>query len=197
MMENKYRKSRNWAIFHPNWVISHPLTLLLEDQRRAAEARKNEWQRGVDFIDNADRSYRVIIGALTSEEKTQNITQCHCLAVNDMTGEMLDLGSRFITEGDCEGYYAGQFPLDGPFTINCTTQFYSMTTFDWRHKDSDGVVLAESAMNIPQATYTNPDILRKEVSTHMSIRNDERTKFILESIFEGRVGEFFETQKKQ
>jgi pimeloyl-ACP methyl ester carboxylesterase len=198
LKENQYRAKRNKAIFVPGLAFGLPLAKYFDEQRKAAETRKNEWQRGVDFIDNADRSYRVIIGALTSEEKTQNITQCHCLAVNDVTGETLDLGSRFISasEGDCEGYYAAQFPLDGPFTINCTTQFYSMTTFDWRHKDSDGVVLAESAMNIPQATYVDARILQKKGSTHMSIRNDGNTQDILTNIFMGDVGEFFETEEK-
>jgi hypothetical protein len=198
LKENEYRAKRNKAIFVPGLAFGLPLSKHFEDQRKAAEARKNEWQRGVDFIDNFDRSYRVIIGALTSEEKTQNITQCHCLAVNDVTGETLDLGSRFIlaSEGDCEGYYAAQFPLDGPFTINCTTQFYSMTTFDWRHKDSDGVVLAESAMNIPQATYLDQNVLRKSGSTHMSIRNDNVTALMLNEIFDGETGEFFRTERK-
>jgi len=55
------------------------------------------------------------------------------------------------------------------------------------------MLLAESQMNIPQATSV-PVEMRN--STHMGIRNDERTGWFLQHIFEGNSGEFFQTPVK-
>ncbi|MBK7429250.1 MAG: hypothetical protein IPI60_20585 [Saprospiraceae bacterium] len=76
---------------------------------------------------------------------------------------------------------------------DCTEDYIPSSNIIWHHKDSDGVVLAESAMNIPQRTAP-PQIIRG--STHMRTRNDEQLKHELTRIFTGAVGEFFITEVK-
>lgn len=100
--------------------------------------------------------------------------------------------SNFLT--DCSQIEA-QYLYD-PFVSCELTIGGGNPTFRWHHKDSDGVVLAESQMDIPQATYGNPEILLLRNSTHMRARNDENTKKVLESVLNGDVGLFFETKKK-
>nr|MBS0037826.1 hypothetical protein [Saprospiraceae bacterium] len=63
----------------------------------------------------------------------------------------------------------------------------------WRNKDSDGVVLVESQMDIPQHTH---DPVPLEGVTHMQVRNSSHTAEMLEIIFEGGVGDFFRTEVK-
>jgi hypothetical protein len=189
---NEFRKRRNFFL-----ILHHGMSMNYQMKMNRAILRRNAWQRGVDYLDNFDRSYRVIIGALSSENTSRNSVLCECSAVNDINGEVIDLGSRFIQPGeDCESYYYNQFPVDGPFYINCITRNFTINSFQWRHKDSDGVVLAESAMDIPQATFTDPRLLRLENSTHMCIRNDVNTLEILNKIYEGEVGLFFKTELK-
>ena len=68
-----------------------------------------------------------------------------------------------------------------------------VTTIVWRNKASDGVVLVESQMDIPQHTW-EPQKL--EGVTHMQVRNSTHTAEMLETVFEGEVGLFFYTEKK-
>jgi hypothetical protein len=90
-----------------------------------------------------------------------------------------------------EEMYADSPEMD----VNCQiVQGTGLPVTKWRHKDSDGVVLAESQMNIPQAT-SPPQFL--ENSTHMRVRNDENTKIMMERVFNGIVGDFFFTEEKE
>ena len=52
----------------------------------------------------------------------------------------------------------------------------------------------ESQMDIPQATW-EPQFL--EGSTHMRVRNDSNTEFMLRQVLDGGVGDFFETKEKE
>ncbi len=197
VIENKQRVNRNRCFLAGLNPVGFGCFMHYEQARKRAEKRKTEWQRGVDFLDNFDRTYRVIIGALYADKTAKDIVTCHCTSSNDLTGETIDLGTRYTTEeDDCTSFYAEQFPVDGPFVLSCTTHRYPLAAYQWRHKDSDGVVLAESAKLIPQGTFSEELILKKNDSTHMSIRNDKNTREILMNIFKGDVGEFFETETK-
>jgi len=59
------------------------------------------------------------------------------------------------------------------------------------HKDSDGLVLAESAYDIPQATIDPQEL---DGSTHMGVRNDGNTSIMLERLFDGEIGLFFKIE---
>ena len=90
-----------------------------------------------------------------------------------------------------------------------------MTNFQWEIIDrpSDGVVLAESAANMPGQTFiqdpntisiNNPDDPLDDVgnlflmkrSNHIQMRNDVNTQTALENVFNGKVGENFKTDKR-
>jgi hypothetical protein len=74
----------------------------------------------------------------------------------------------------------------------------------WGVKENDGVVLSESAMNLPCASRlpirifpneNNPNVTDKG-SSHMQVRNDEGIKEHLNNLFNGDYGDFFATRKK-
>jgi hypothetical protein len=174
--------------------LSTPLFIQWK-QTEKDKIRGAAWQRGVDMLDKFDRLYRVAIGARVSEEIAPDIF-CSCT----ISGFDFPNGSYFthygytLTPGtQCGEELEEMFPN---FTSISCQQWDSDYNFSLRHKDSDGVVLAESAMDIPQATYNNPALLQKDGSTHMRIRNDENTKTLLLEVFTGEVGDFFITEEK-
>ena len=147
-------------------------------------------------MDKFDRLYRVTIGALQYEQSLVNIRVCECTMDNLQKGESIFLGSHNLSDGDvCEDWYSNH-SSGSNYDITCTITETPYLTGKWRHKDSDGVVLAESQMDIPQATFGDPTILRLVNSTHMRARNDNNTRVMLRSVLDGDVGLFFETKKK-
>lgn len=73
--------------------------------------------------------------------------------------------------------------------------------FDVILKESDGVVLKESAINLPGSTHA-PVILRGILvngqwtgSSHMQVRNDDALKTNLQKLYSGDYGWFFYTKK--
>ncbi|HQQ20290.1 MAG TPA: hypothetical protein PK471_00095, partial [Bacteroidales bacterium] len=66
------------------------------------------------------------------------------------------------------------------------------------YKENDGIVLRESAENLPCATHM-PVIGNRTLSnnnagsSHMQVRNDEGLKHFLNRLFNGEMGMFFET----
>ena len=81
---------------------------------------------------------------------------------------------------------------------------YDEQTKKWITKPlNDGIVLAESAMNLPGATNDPVEIrpwdpLGRELigSSHMQVRNDKGIKEHLNKLFNGDYGKFFQTEKK-
>jgi len=53
---------------------------------------------------------------------------------------------------------------------------------------SDGIILAESAMNGPGANYPVQVMMG---SNHFQMRNDSKTKFATEEIFERGIGSLY------
>ncbi len=198
---NFHRKQRNKYINSMRYlppILLPPVILAANNAAKAmerAQARKNAWQRGVNFLDNFDRSYRVMIGAMVSEIEVHQFSGCNCVAIDDLNGITYDFGvfERDNNGISCEALFLQNNPEFSNLRIFCNDYHNSGGSHVWKHKDSDGVVLAESQMDIPQATF--PPQLRSN-STHMSIRNDINTKTILESVFEGEVGLFFKTKEK-
>ena len=77
-------------------------------------------------------------------------------------------------------------------------------TKKWVVKESDGIVLAESAMDLPCRTHKEVRIYPNEGknvtnkgSSHMQVRNDEGIKEHLFNLFEGDYGKFFETKVEE
>jgi len=155
-----------------------------------AISRRDNWMKGVNFLNSFDRRYRVLIGALFSEivqeEEIVYTFICEC------TGEGLAPLSMFSGPfGDCSNI-TELFP-GYECEVVSVPEVVEGEKVVWRHKDSDGLVLVESQMDIPQATAFPIEVLN---STHMGIRNDVNTASFLSYIFEGNAGEFFQTQQK-
>lgn len=67
------------------------------------------------------------------------------------------------------------------------------------YKENDGVVLAESARDLPFRTHDmllpdGTDVSKMNDSSHMQMRNDENLKVALNHLFNGHVGDFFYTK---
>ncbi len=150
-----------------------------------AEDRRNAWRRGVGFVDGFDRLYRIFIGALVSETEEDTTYTCEC--------KLFSFGVVRIDRPEGMTCADVEAQLGPPGFARCQEKSKTTMRYVWRHKDSDGVVLAESAMNIPQHTW---EPQKMEGSTHMGMRNDGNTKDALNKIFEGGVGEFFRTKEK-
>ena len=162
----------------------HPLWGIWEI--RSNRKKLNAYKKGVEFMDKFDRRYRTVIGALYSESVPYNST-CVCTSPY----WFLPIETPAIN-GECS---ADQYPTIEQVT--CELQPSSVHTIIWHTKESDGVVLAESQMDVPQATYFNEFLLRLDGSTHMRVRNDENTRVMLESVLNGNIGDFFKTELKE
>lgn len=163
-------------------------------KQRQAVKNRNAYQRGVHFLNNFDAMYRSIIGAREfSTTSVTGVRVCHCELVNNQTGHtVMQFGSYYPEDGENCGdrFETSNNNYEG---VSCTQTTESYTFPTWHHKDSDGVVLAESGMNIPQRSF---DPQKIEGSTHMRVRNDDKLKVELNRIFTGGVGEFFQTDEK-
>jgi hypothetical protein len=79
---------------------------------------------------------------------------------------------------------------------------YDKQTNKWITKPkNDGIVLAESAMNLPGATHDPVEIFTSNGrvrigSSHMQVRNDLGLKLALKDLFDGKYGKFFQTEEK-
>jgi hypothetical protein len=141
-------------------------------------------------MDKFDRLYRTTIGARVSEVQQDAYTSsCVCDAPHWIEPIVTPLS---WWQTDCSAI-AAQYTYDPGVTCE-VVQGGGIPLYTWRHKDSDGVALAESQMLIPQATFA-PQQLNN--STHMSVRNDRNTEILLRNVFSGRVGTFFTTQEKE
>lgn len=166
-------------------------TIIYNAEKKRYEKKRDAWKKGVDFLDNFDRLYRMAIGALVLENITTTETKTYCVC--DKIGGPAD-PFEFKIEvpngtTNCDVFC----PKDGVIQIVQKP----VDKIIWRHKDSDGVVLAESAMNIPQSTSTlSIEHLNMPNSTHMRVRNDDNLRGAFEKIFKGDVGSFYYTEPK-
>ena len=129
------------------------------------------YKDGYEWLYNANDSYKVIIGAL--EINTTITQQCWCWE-NDQVG-----GPSYIFDAtgpqDCSDYENQNPEWDCDF-------FEFVVHHDYNYKPSDGVVLQESAENLPGkiATYPMPG------SNHLQMVNDWNTRIVLDEIFTGQ-----------
>lgn len=164
----------------------------------------NAYNRGVEFMHNFDDQYRVFIGSKVSQTVQVPVynPQCQCIVNPSWSNEtiVINIDPNQIPSGyNCETfpnsseinyYLPAHLVAEG---VTCSNYFDYNTVIEWINKPSDGVVLAESAMNIPQATWAPQPV---HGSTHMAIRNDKNMPIALKKIFDGGVGDFFETDEK-
>lgn len=149
-----------------------------------------KWKAGVDWFHNSDAEWEAIIGAYTPHIETNTKYLCYCA---DENGNFLKIQQLVNNKEDC-------------IIKNCDniTPITSQT-IRWTHKENDGVVLAESAGNLP--AMSNPPIKvyyedaynpkNPNVGTsHMQMRNDGGIKNCLNNIFDGQYGRYFKTSYK-
>lgn len=140
------------------------------------------WKAGVDWFNNANANWETIIGARSYSINTDYTYYCH----------------------SCDGVQSWVLT---PNLQNCVHKHcrivipISTLTLQFNYKPNDGIVLAESASNLPGATAIPPQIGINNLNTydgssHMQIRNDEYLKRLFFKLFEGEYGGFFKTKTK-
>lgn len=149
----------------------------------------DDWQAGVTFFNSVNDKWETIIGS--QEKETGMVTYYQC--VRYMPPNFF--WQRFTTDpNNCPPYFTLSDPLK-------TIQAMGVTTI---YKESDGVVLAESAYDLPHATH--PPVPHRGIeksdgtytgSSHMQIRNDDALKRNLHLLYEGEYGLFFKTDVLQ
>lgn len=144
------------------------------------------YQDGIDWYSRFDDQYKLIIGALSYDTSIVSYYKCICLQSDGVLYSESEVNSIQDCENDPNNNNGGiTCYTQGPFTR------YKFTTIK---KESDGTVLAESAMNLPKAT--KPPV-KLNNSSHMQARNSEQIRVALYDLYEGTNGGlFFKTAKK-
>lgn len=140
--------------------------------------KKHAWQEGVDWLTGVNKKWEAIIGARVTTIETDTIYVCkNCVA------------STWVISYNIQDCYNKRCSTILPGEVSNLVTIY---------KENDGIVLRESAENLPGATHMpvigNQILLDNNAgSSHMQVRNDEGLKQFLYSLFEGEMGMFFET----
>ena len=157
-------------------VINH----LLDD----ADHNRLAWKRGAEWWAGANDRFRNINGSLGIQETPIMVNECNCTAY-DYDGNSIYDWIELGDELGCSSY---------GWLTSCypTGNLVPSVSLSISDKDSDGVVLAESAMNFPgaQAVAVMPG------SNHQQMRNDSNTKKRLLELWGGTHGIFFKTDIK-
>ena len=142
------------------WICCSPYCAIWDTEYWQKKAKRDKWKQGVDWLSNSNNKFKAIIGA--TETTWVNNYQCNC-----------------------NGY---TFPTGVPSCPQGCTLSSTGSTLVVTQKDSDGVVLAESASAYPGAISES---LPK--SNHLQMRNDSNTKAKMLKVFGGSYGDYFIT----
>lgn len=169
-------------------------------KRKRARDRMRAWQKGVDYLNSFDRRYRAFVGILQFHTQIDTEYYCDCTeSVGDVVLDEYTVGP-FDEMPDCSAF--GGDPL-----IECISRVEENVINPNYNSPynlpSDGIVLEESAKEIPQATRDPVEIKPGEEdehlggATHMELRNTSYTRDELDRLFSGAYGDFFETPKDE
>jgi len=166
----KWKKCKIW----PQSTYGSCITLKREI--RTLERGIQAIKLAIRTIQQMSESYRTIIGAI---EYAALPAECVC---KNNYGEELYRGP-FNGELDCE------------LKSNSRERVFCEKDVRFRRnvKDSDGVVLAESASNMPGSTHM-PIML--DESSHMQMRNDKELRRTLSSLYDGGFDAWFACELK-
>lgn len=138
------------------------------------------WDKGVGWFDKANDGWSTIIGAL--EPTYSTICECYCLH-NGVYSYIYTPNCQ-----DCSISCPGYLLSSGP-----------VTNVVWTRKDNDGIVLAESAKDLPGATFEPQKLNGVEEpgkpptgSSHFQVRNDRGLRDQLNKMLDGQMDKFFE-----
>lgn len=152
--------------------------------------RAAKWKAGIDWFHNSDSEWEAIIGARMPHIETTTKYICYCA---DENGSFLKIQQLVNSKEDC-------------IIKNCDNiTTITSSTIKWTLRENDGVVLAESAGNLP--AMSNPPIKvyyedaynsknPNKGTSHMQMRNDGGIKQCLNYIFNGQYGKYFKTDYK-
>ncbi len=141
---------------------------------------RDGYKEGYDWFMDANSTWKGFIGAyeLTATDKT-----CYCIDY----GPLGDL--------DAEEYIAS--PDGTCITEDDNTDCNTIQNYDWISKESDGVVLVESASEcLGQVAVIEPYDRKMVGSNHFSMRNDAQTQEKLDELFHGHHGLFYSTPER-
>ncbi len=122
------------------------------------------YKKGVDWFSTLDPTWQALIGARGSE-----IVQTGC----DYYAKSDDWANH---AGYCDEFL-GTYDCDANIAYDCKYPVYQVQTF---HKESDGFILAESAMNGPGMNY---EVQFMDGSNHLQMKNDSNMEDAIEKIF--------------
>jgi hypothetical protein len=163
---------------------TYPFCIIKNNQHSSAKNKRDAWQKGLNWMLAADETYKTIIGAVD----TELLPTCVCTK-EDPEGDAFSMNMLHITnEADCI-----DIPLNSTYD-ECVWK----TILRGVRKESDGVVLRESAQAFPGAL----GYFRMDKSNHFQMRNDSNTKNALLWIYNsslsggGSPALFFQTLPK-
>lgn len=144
----------------------------IDDRERAIQAHKV----ALRTIRTMNETYRAIIGALE-----YNALPAECVCKDELGNE--------VYRGPYTGPIDCSLKSSGGPRITCEKE----VKFSRDVKDSDGVVLAESASNMPAATHM-PIQLRE--TSHMQMRNNSELRRTLRTLYNGSYDPWFKCEVK-
>jgi len=141
---------------------------------------RDAYKEGYDWFIDANTNWKGFIGAYELTEVGQT---CYCLDDGPL-GDLFDEEYPASPDGSC-------------VTEDLNTDCGTIANYEWISKESDGVVLTESASECLGQVEELPGYDRKMIgSNHFSMRNDDQTQQMLDDLFEGNHGLFFATPER-
>ena len=140
--DSMYAKYLEWKQVVDDWNILDAINIFDGLNKNEAKQIRDGYYQGYSWWNNANSRYKIAIGALVMESLTETI--CECIDYFEGNGNWND--GTF--PGPCSDYPNNQPCSD---CVQCFSTPY--TTYYQVNKESDGVVLAESAANFPGATH--------------------------------------------
>jgi hypothetical protein len=186
-MENIFWRTMNWMVNNPNdcdaWEANDDYGFYNNAIRPKVLDYKSEYEFNKFLYEEFyTPSWFHPINSYIARRKMQNFEGAYNFLCNANSGWMSIIGALEV-EWDGSPF--------NPTNITITL------------KESDGVVLKESAMNLPGATH-DPVMLQGlrengvwSGSTHMQIRNDAALRDALNNLYDGAYGPFFYTKKRE
>lgn len=138
-----------------------------------AQKVRDDYKLGYDWWVDANPTWKSIIGQDTYVASED----CYCSCIFETGGDHYTTTHPNPDCGECNEMWG-----------DCS----NIITYTMETKQSDGVVLVESASNVLGMTYNAP----MNDSNHFSMRNDHNTSDRLTELFNGDYGYFFKTLER-
>jgi pimeloyl-ACP methyl ester carboxylesterase len=161
---------------------------LTNKYRKNERELKNSWTRGSNWWLNANNRYKAAMGAAEIVGTFSTAYECDCASYDGNGNAGNSWNGVSSTPQEC--YNQGSYdPGSGAYTNCYLGSPTTIVTYTNVNNDSDGIVLASSAMGYPGAET-------KEMigSNHQQMRNDSNTKARLNELYNGTHGIYFKSR---